>query len=85
MRILEKYPKNVNNKLFESWQTCYRFGDAKEIASKFKNAKYTTIHRALKYGHCVSVELQTFISSYFRKRIQEEKQLAMKHINNLKN
>lgn len=94
MKIQEQYPRTIDSRLFMSWRACYRFGDTKVIAEQYnkkaikeqsKNAKYTTIHRALKYGHCNSVELQCFISSYFRKRIQDEKQLSMKHINNLKN
>lgn len=75
----ERFPRNIPQALFDSWQLCRKKNDAKLIAEKF-NICRPIVDRALKYGHVKNERLQINISKFFAGRYDKDAQVGDKLI-----
>jgi DNA-binding phage protein len=82
----ERYPLNIAQDLFDSWQMMKRYGDAALIA-KEKGISRPIVDRALNYGHVTKHGVTMKINNYFNARIaleKAEKDIGKKFIESLK-
>lgn len=68
----ERFPMNINQDLFDTWQQLKRKGDPKELCKELKLSR-PIIDRALKYGHVKNPITADRISKFFSKRVEFEK------------
>ena len=80
LSMAERYPRNVSQQLFDSWQVCRRKNDPKELCKKLKMSR-PIIDRALNYGHVKNEKLTQRISAFFNDRYEREKKQGQELIN----
>ena len=67
----ERFPNNIGNELFITWQQMRRIGDPEKIA-KALGLSRPIIDRALVYGNVKNEKTADLISKWFAKRLEQE-------------